>query len=236
MLDFLTGRQSVATKLLTECCLQALPATVLSPTSGLVCHGRFQSLDRTNVLIRFNKEYSPLLSEPMCCVTFQYEGRARAFFTHLSGVIDRQSRDVAFALPDEIRTAERRHSLRVPATPDCPAHVRIESKLTFDPGPGMVVNLGLAGVLVDFHSASVLHGFGSRVAISIACGRDSVRIASRAVRQDRVRCAFAFENPIASKASKGLIKILRRMEDAWTTERAIRSGNQAGLIDLISAQ
>lgn len=236
MLDFLTGRRRVARKLLADCCLQAVPATVFSPTSGLVCHGRFQSVGRSNVLLRFDNDHSPLLSEPLCCVTFQYQGKPRVFFSSITGVIEQPARDIALALPDEICASERRRFVRVPSTQQCPAHVRIESKLTYDPGEGAVVNMSLGGVLVDFHSASVLHGFGSRVAISIVSGADSVSIASQAVREDRVRCAFAFQTPIEPAASHRLVKILQRMENAWTAERAMQSGNHGGLVDLVSAQ
>ncbi|MEO1524756.1 MAG: PilZ domain-containing protein [Planctomycetota bacterium] len=234
MFDFLTNRRKEATKLLTDCCLQGITATIMSPASGLVTSGRFQSLDENNVLIRFRDGASPLLSEPLTCVSFHFAGRPRVFFSTIIGVVEQEHRDVALALPEEISSAERRHSIRIPATPHCPVTVRITSELAEDPGEGTVVDLSLGGVLADFPFASVLSSMGSKVAIEITCPGESVTIPSRAARQDQKRCGFAFETPLDPTTNDKLIRILQRMENAWTSDRSARSGNRSALITLVS--
>ncbi len=146
---FLPSNRRSVTRCLTDCCLRNEPATVISPDSGIVCKGEFHQLDRDSVTVRLRKNAFPMLSESLCCVSFTYQQRPRAFFATILGLVDKTQPDIVLAIPSEIAAAERRHATRIQVLPESglKAHVTLQNgkkiKCT-------AVNISTVGVLVDF--------------------------------------------------------------------------------------
>lgn len=228
-----SNRRSV-TRCLTDCCLRNEAATVISPDSGIVCKGEFHQLDRDSVTIRLRKNAFPMLSESLCCVSFNYQQRPRAFFATILGVVDKTRPDIVLVLPSEIAAAERRHATRVQVLPESglKAHVTLQNgkkiKCT-------AVNISTVGVLVDFKPELMpTLPKDTYLYVTLRTKGSSVDLPARSVRRHERGYGLSFATDWQGDVDlrDELVGIVKDVENVWVKSHSDATENRQSYLAL----
>ena len=161
---------------LRQCCETTAPASISLPDSGVICHGRFVSLQKETLLF-------DLLDEPKvevkpfstCSVSYCLASRG---FVFLSVVYELRPSDptrlaqIVLKVPSQIARTESRKSIRVPVVDD---NLQVQVASASEAWTARPVDISLGGMLVEFPSgARPSQDIGQRLRVDLQLGANAV--------------------------------------------------------------
>ena len=207
-------------RLLTDCCLQRTPASILWPESGVLCSSVFHSLSGGQVRFDVVSKHCPALrTGSSCCVAFNYQQRPHVFLASVAEC-DGSSRasKVVLTIRSEVATADRRRAFRVPVPAN--SGLAVEVRTNDDRSwPANAVNLSLTGMLIEFPTgAEPGLRVGATVEVRLSLGNDAIELEAEVKHRDqRAYGLFFADRAVADKGHplSALAAIVRSLEQHW---------------------
>lgn len=202
---------------ISQCCAAQVPVTLISPDSGIVSKGVFHKLEAGRITVRLSPGNYPLLSDQMCCATFDLKNRRSYFFASIIGVQETLDRELVLAMPQQISAEKRRPAMRIKVPKESGFGVSLHHN--DHDYLGEIININVHGALIDFADTLDVK-LETRLQLELSLRGRKALVPACPVRREGSRLGFAFEGSNDADWKAELQQMLKQIDRDWISKQS----------------